>query len=82
MTDISNASRGVQLALLEGQLLSRQIDRQVFLEGTTRLGLSMPDADAAASPRQECKRTPRWYRWSRRCRPQAPPSRLSRTTAR
>jgi choline dehydrogenase len=48
MTDISNASHGVKLALLEGQLLSRQIDRHVFLEGTKRLGLSGPDADAAA----------------------------------
>jgi choline dehydrogenase len=48
MTDISNASRGVKLALIEGQLLSRQIDRHVFLEGATRLGLSGPDADAAA----------------------------------
>jgi hypothetical protein len=33
MTDIPNASRGVRLALLEGQLLSRQFDRHVFLEG-------------------------------------------------
>src|SRR5258708_4713128 len=49
MTDIPNASRGVKLALLEGQLLSRQIDRHVFLEGATRLGLSGPDADAAAA---------------------------------
>src|SRR5258706_16433534 len=48
MTDISNASRGVKLALLEGQLLSRQIDRHVFLEGATRLGLSTSNADAAA----------------------------------
>jgi choline dehydrogenase len=48
MTDITSASRGVKLALLEGQLLSRQIDRHVFLEGATRLGLSGPDADAAA----------------------------------
>src|SRR5260370_28553448 len=49
MTDIPNAPRGVKLALLEGQLLSRQIDRHVFLEGATRLGLSLPDADAAAA---------------------------------
>jgi len=49
MTDIPNAPRGVKLALLEGQLLSRQIDRHVFLEGATRLGLSGPDADAAAA---------------------------------
>ena len=48
MTDISNASHGVKLALLEGQLLSRQIDRHVFLEGATRIGLSRPDADAVA----------------------------------
>src|SRR4030088_528214 len=48
MTAISNASRGVKLALIEGQLLSRQIDRHVFLEGATRLGLSGPDAGAAA----------------------------------
>jgi choline dehydrogenase-like flavoprotein len=48
MTDIPNASRGVKLALLEGQLLSRQIDRDVFVEGAMRLGLSWPVADAAA----------------------------------
>ncbi|TPM22533.1 FAD-dependent oxidoreductase [Mesorhizobium sp. B2-3-5] len=48
MNDISNASNSVRLALLEGQLVTGQIDRRVFLDGATQLGLSGPDADEAA----------------------------------
>jgi choline dehydrogenase len=49
MSDLSNTSRSVRLALLEGQLLSGDIDRRAFLAAATRLGLTDPDADTAAS---------------------------------
>src|ERR1700678_2709368 len=42
MFDTSSASNGVKLALLEGQLLSREIDRATFIERAANLGLPVP----------------------------------------
>jgi choline dehydrogenase len=39
MFDTASASNGVKLALLEGQLLTREIDRATFIERATNLGL-------------------------------------------
>jgi hypothetical protein len=39
MVDTASASIGVQLALLEGQLLTREIDRATFIERAADLGL-------------------------------------------
>ena len=39
MFDIASGSNGVKLALLEGQLLTREIDRGTFIERAANLGL-------------------------------------------
>src|SRR5882757_11133164 len=39
MFDTTSASNGVKLALLEGQLLTREIDRATFIERAANLGL-------------------------------------------
>ena len=49
MFDTASASNGVKLALLEGQLLTREIDRPTFIERAANLGLPAPAiGDAAA----------------------------------
>jgi choline dehydrogenase len=48
MFDTASASNGVKLALLEGQLLTREIDRATFIGRAANLGLPAPAiADAA-----------------------------------
>src|SRR6202051_3548755 len=42
MFDTASASNGVKLALLEGQLLTREIDRATFVERAADLGLPAP----------------------------------------
>ena len=39
MFDTSSASKGVKFALLEGQLLTREIDRTTFVDRAANLGL-------------------------------------------
>ena len=39
MFDTASASNGVKFALLEGQLLTREIDRSTFIERAANLGL-------------------------------------------
>jgi choline dehydrogenase len=48
MFDIASASNGVKLALLEGQLLTREIDRASFIERAANLGLPSPAIGDAA----------------------------------
>jgi choline dehydrogenase len=48
MFDTASASNGVKLALLEGQLLTREIDRATFIERATNLGLPAPAIGDAA----------------------------------
>ena len=48
MFDTANASNGVKLALLEGQLLTRDIDRATFVARATDLGLPAPAIGDAA----------------------------------
>ena len=48
MFDTASASNGVKLALLEGQLLTREIDRATFLERAANLGLPAPAIGDAA----------------------------------
>jgi choline dehydrogenase len=48
MFDTASASNGVKLALLEGQLLTREIDRATFIERTANLGLPAPAIGDAA----------------------------------
>ena len=48
MFDTASASNGVKLALLEGQLLTREIDRATFIERAARLGLPAPAIGDAA----------------------------------
>ena len=45
---INISSHGVKFALLEAQLLGGEIDRSVFLEGASQLGLAGPDATSVA----------------------------------
>src|SRR5262245_59454679 len=47
MSQSQTTSRGVGLALLEGQLLSSQIDHNAFVASAVQLGLSTQDAGAA-----------------------------------
>ena len=48
MFDTASASSSVKLALLEGQLLTRDIDRATFIERAANLGLpALAIADAA-----------------------------------
>jgi choline dehydrogenase len=48
MFDTASASNGVKLALLEGQLLTREIDRATFTQRATNLGLPAPAIGDAA----------------------------------
>ena len=48
MFDTASASNGVKLALLEGQLLTREIDRPNFIARAANLGLSAPAIGDAA----------------------------------
>src|ERR1700722_13947192 len=48
MFDTASASNGVKLALLEGQLLTREIDRATFIERAADLGLPAPALGDAA----------------------------------
>jgi len=48
MFDTASASNGVKLALLEGQLLTREIDRPTFIERTANLGFPAPAIGDAA----------------------------------
>jgi hypothetical protein len=48
MFDTATASNGVKLALLEGQLLTREIDRATFIERAANLDLSAPSIGDAA----------------------------------
>jgi choline dehydrogenase len=48
MFDTASASSGVKLALLEGQLLTREIDRATFIERAANLGLPAPAIGDAA----------------------------------
>ena len=48
MFDTASASNGVKLALLEGQLLTREIDRATFIERAANLGLPAPAIGDAA----------------------------------
>jgi choline dehydrogenase len=48
MFDTVSASNGVKLALLEGQLLTREIDRGTFIERAANLGLPAAAIDDAA----------------------------------
>src|SRR6202023_813399 len=48
MFDTASASNGVKLALLEGQLLTREIDRATFIERVANLGLPAPAIGDAA----------------------------------
>ena len=48
MFDTASASNGVKLALLEGQLLTREINRATFLERAANLGLPAPAIGDAA----------------------------------
>src|SRR5258707_7104389 len=48
MFDTASASNGVKFALLEGQLLTREIDRTTFIERTANLGLPAPAIGDAA----------------------------------
>jgi choline dehydrogenase len=48
MFDTASASNGVKLALLEGQLLTREIDRAAFIERAANLGLPGPAIGDAA----------------------------------
>jgi len=45
MSDMSN---GVLVALLEGQLPERRIDRATFIERASQVGLATPEATALA----------------------------------
>src|SRR6202011_5819781 len=48
MFETASASNGVKLALLEGQLLTREIDRATFIERAANLGLPAPAIGDAA----------------------------------
>jgi hypothetical protein len=48
MFDIETASNGVKFALLEGQLLAREIDRATFVTRVADLGLPAAAVDEAA----------------------------------
>src|SRR5260370_41662834 len=48
MFDTASASNGVKLALLEGQLLTREIDRATFIGRGANLGLPAPAIGDAA----------------------------------
>ncbi len=48
MFDTASASNGVKFALLEGQLLTREIDRATFIERAANLGLPAPSIGDAA----------------------------------
>jgi choline dehydrogenase len=48
MFDTASASNGVKFALLEGQLLTREIDRTTFVERAASLGLPAPVVAEAA----------------------------------
>src|ERR1700692_1186043 len=48
MFDTASASNGVKIALLEGQLPTREIDRTTFIERTANLGLPAPAIGDAA----------------------------------
>src|ERR1700693_5359938 len=48
MFDTSSASKGVKFALLEGQLLAREIDRTTFVGRAADLGLPVAAVDEAA----------------------------------
>jgi hypothetical protein len=48
MFDTASASNGVKLALLEGQLLTREIDRATFIERAADLGFPEPAIGDAA----------------------------------
>jgi choline dehydrogenase len=48
MFETASASNGVKLALLEGKLLTREINRATFLERAANLGLPAPAIRAAA----------------------------------
>jgi choline dehydrogenase len=48
MFDTASASNGVKFALLEGQLLTREIDRPAFVERAASLGLPAPVVAEAA----------------------------------
>ena len=65
MFDTASASNGVKLALLEGQLLTREIDRATFIERAARLGLPAPaigdaaDKFMAIAANQAARRNPK-----------------------
>jgi hypothetical protein len=42
MFETASASNGVKLALLEGQLLTREINRRTFIERAANLGVCAP----------------------------------------
>jgi hypothetical protein len=48
MFDTASASNGVKFALLEGQLLTQEIDRATFVERAADLGLPVPAIGDAA----------------------------------
>lgn len=48
MFDTASASNGVKFALLEGQLLAREIDHATFVARATELGLPAPAVAEAA----------------------------------
>ena len=48
MFDTDTASNGVKFALLEGQLLSHEIDRAAFVDRAANLGLIAPVIGEAA----------------------------------
>ena len=56
MFDTSSASKGVKFALLEGQLLAREIDRTTFVGRATDLGLPVAAVDEAEKPQFVGKR--------------------------
>jgi signal transduction histidine kinase len=53
MFDTATASNGVKLALLEGQLLTREIDRATFIERTSNLDLSAPSIGDATEEKSD-----------------------------
>src|SRR6516164_706374 len=48
MFDTTSASKGVKLALLEGQLLSKELDRMTFVARASDLGLPVATVSEAA----------------------------------
>jgi hypothetical protein len=53
MFDTATASNGVKLALLEGQLLTREIDRATFIERAANLDLSAPSIGDATEEKSD-----------------------------